>query len=74
MRARGSFSAQRRSSPSGLLFSLSMRAKKRLLQQHRKFSSEPLRGDSGEKKVGGGLEPEGGELWGDVGEGGGHRV
>ena len=35
---------------------------------------EPLRGYSGEKKVGDSLEPEGGELWGDVGEGGGHRV
>ena len=55
-------------------FSLSMRAKKRFLQQHRKFSSEPVRGDSGEEEIGGGLEPEGGELWGDVGEGGGHRV
>ena len=49
-------------------FLLSMRAKKHCLQQHSKFSPKPLLGDSGEEEEGGGLEPEGGELGGDVGK------
>lgn len=49
-------------------FLLSMRAKKRFLQQHSKFLPKPLLGDSGEEEEGGGLEPEGGELGGDVGK------